>query len=272
LVQFWAKAKSFHNEDAVDFLISPDGSSWETAQSWLNGDDDNQYRFYSVDVPSNYTNTLHIAWQANTDGASSYFYVDRVLVLKTKFVDSGEVPFDDFESNDWEGGVYWSAPWQVNGKVKNTPSSGPYDRSRHAELGGPAGSYITRAANLSRLSAAKLQFWGKSTHLDAGDYVDCSVDNGTDVYSLITWTVDDDNQDYAFVSVNIPREALTANAVLRFDSLLSSASEAFNFDYVKIVGRMMVYEIIATVGGVTTTAIAQISDEGDVTILYWETA
>jgi hypothetical protein len=272
LVQFWANAKSFHNDDTVEFLISPDGSSWETAEQWVNGDDDSQYRFYSVDVPSSYTNTLHIAWQANTDGGSSYFYIDRILVLKTKFQDSGEVPFDDFESGDWEGGVYWSAPWEENGKTKNTPSNGPYEGSRHGEIDGPAGSYLRRTANLSRLSAAKLQFWGKSTHLDVGDYVDCSIDNGTDVYSLITWTVDDDDLDYTFVSVDIPLEALTATAEISFDSLLSSASEAFNFDFIKIVGRTMVYEIIATVNGVTTTAIASISDDGDVTILHWQTA
>jgi hypothetical protein len=272
LVQFWGKAKSFQNEDTMEFLISPDGETWETAVQWVNGDDDNLYRFYSVDIPSGYTDTLHIAWQASTGGSSSYFYLDDIIVFRTSFADSGQEPRDDFESRDWQGGVYWLSPWQTNGNVSNTPSRFPYEGERHVEINGPLGSYIERTADLSRLSAAKLTFYAKSSHISLGDEVDCKIStDGVDWYSARMWTVDDNDLDYFLVKEEIPIEYLGATTYIRFESIMSSPSDHFNFDLIKILGRIMVYEIVSTVGNVTTTAIVTVSDAGEVEVLFWYT-
>ena len=105
-----------------------------------------------------------------------------------------------------------------------------------------------------------------------GDEVDCLVSpDGVNWHSLITWTWKDDDLDYQLVSVDIPLSDMSATTHVKFDSLMSSPSDHFNFDLIKIVGRMMVFEIVSTTGDVTTTAVVEISDEGEVTVLHWET-
>ena len=49
-LQFWAKADSFENGDEARCLVSSNGIDWSTVENWKDGDDDNTYRFYDIDL------------------------------------------------------------------------------------------------------------------------------------------------------------------------------------------------------------------------------
>jgi len=268
---FWAKAKSFQGGEEVWFLVSPNGTDWTPVKTWANGDDDNAYRFYDIDISSyELTDQFWIAYETYMSGPQSYFYVDAITVVKKLPGSTPAIPSDDFESGDWSGGFHWLGNWEPSGNVVITPSRSPYEGKFHLEITGPTG-YIKRQTDLSDFQIARLQFWAKGSHLETGDSTDCLVSgDGVDWYSLITWTIDDSELGYCFVEVDIPPLALSEGSWIAFQSNMSSTSDHFNVDDLKVIGASFSYEIVSTAGGTTTRATISI-DDGEVSVHSWQT-
>jgi len=98
-LQFWAKANSFESGEEAYCLISPDGTHWTTVHTWVDGDDDDVYRFYDIDLsPYELTSVFWIAFEAGMSGKKDYFYVDDLNIVGTYTTDTTvQVDLDEGE-------------------------------------------------------------------------------------------------------------------------------------------------------------------------------
>ena len=102
ILQFQAKADSFEDGDEVRCLISPNGvdGNWTTALTWQNGDDDNVYQLYEIDL-STYSNwrsrNFWIQFESRMSSADASFYLDDVGVALGAPGYDKLSPNDDFE-------------------------------------------------------------------------------------------------------------------------------------------------------------------------------
>ena len=99
-LQFAAKASSFEAGDTVTCLISPDGAegNWIPVQTWGNGDDDNVYQLYDIDLTAyQKTRTFSIAFDADMTSPNASFYLDAVVVARSAPGYAVLSPNDHFE-------------------------------------------------------------------------------------------------------------------------------------------------------------------------------
>ena len=82
-IQFWVKVNSFEEGDVASCQVSPDGINWTVIASGTDGNDDNIYHFYDVDLSGfSMTSEFWIAFDATTlSGPSDYFYIDDVRLV-----------------------------------------------------------------------------------------------------------------------------------------------------------------------------------------------
>lgn len=77
-----AKAESFEPGDTADCLVSADGGNWTVMRTWEDGEDDNTYRYYQINLSAHTaTNRLWIAFDANMSEKGDKFYVDDIRVV-----------------------------------------------------------------------------------------------------------------------------------------------------------------------------------------------
>jgi len=81
-LQFWAKADSFETGENAQLLVSSNGTTWTAVKTWVDGEDDNVYRFWDFDLSAySLTGTFWIAFDANMSGTGDYLYVDYLWVV-----------------------------------------------------------------------------------------------------------------------------------------------------------------------------------------------
>ena len=81
-LQFWAKANSFEGGEQAYCLVSDDDTNWTTVQTWADGDDDNQYHFYDIDLSGfNLSSEFWVAFQADMSQSNDNFYVDDLEIV-----------------------------------------------------------------------------------------------------------------------------------------------------------------------------------------------
>jgi protocatechuate 3,4-dioxygenase beta subunit len=79
---FWSKLYSFESSDKAYVRVSSDGVSWTTVQTFVNGQDDNQYHEYTINV-TDVQDTLYVRFDAAMSSSWDYWYIDDVLVVAT---------------------------------------------------------------------------------------------------------------------------------------------------------------------------------------------
>jgi hypothetical protein len=81
-VTFRAKAESFEPGDTADCLASANGENWTVMRTWEDGEDDNTYRYYQLDLSAHAaTNRLWIAFDANMSKMGDKFFVDDIRAV-----------------------------------------------------------------------------------------------------------------------------------------------------------------------------------------------
>jgi predicted ribosomally synthesized peptide with SipW-like signal peptide len=108
-LQFWAKADSFETDEFAECSVY-DGTGWDVVQTWLEGDADNTYHFYDIDL-SGYTmaSEFYIAFDAQMSDTDDYLYIDDLVLLVPSggelgdFVDMA-VWLDMNRSGGWDSG------------------------------------------------------------------------------------------------------------------------------------------------------------------------
>ena len=82
-LQFYAKAKSFESSDTAKCLVHDGGTEWYTVWTWANGDDDNQYHFYHIDLASyDMSSEFWIAFDADMNANGDKLFIDDVSVIE----------------------------------------------------------------------------------------------------------------------------------------------------------------------------------------------
>ena len=83
-LQFWAKARNWEASDSLTLSVSDDGVSFVVIHTWVNGDDDNIYKFYQFDLGSyapTFTSNYWIEFDALMDAGNDDFYVDDLKLI-----------------------------------------------------------------------------------------------------------------------------------------------------------------------------------------------
>jgi hypothetical protein len=81
-LQFWAKADSFEEGDTVECLIY-DGVAWDTVETWVDGDDDNIYKPYDIDLSGyNMSNQFYVCFDSDMSSDFDYLYIDDIVITE----------------------------------------------------------------------------------------------------------------------------------------------------------------------------------------------
>ncbi|MBU2100132.1 hypothetical protein KKG83_05800 [Candidatus Micrarchaeota archaeon] len=80
----WAKTQSFEGIEEAYIMVSPDHTHWTTIKTFVNGEDDNIYRFYEFDLDAyGLTNEFWIRFEAGMTQTNDYLYIDDITVITT---------------------------------------------------------------------------------------------------------------------------------------------------------------------------------------------
>lgn len=270
-LQFWAKANSFEGDEEAQCLISANGSDWTAVKTWVNGDDDNTYHYYDIDLSSyDLSSQFWIAFDANMGAANDQFYIDDLAVARVLSGASLQLPNDNFESGDWSGGSYWLYDWYYEGSSQVTAAQSPHEGSYHLRMK-RGDSYVDRAADLSGKSSLRLQFWAKARSLEGNDKMYCKVSPDDTTWTTVkTWTSADSDDTYHFNDIDLSPYTMSSEFWIAFDSDMNNDSDFFYVDDIEIVGSTSIaYEIVSVAGDKRTRADIQI-DGGNVTINVWQ--
>jgi beta-xylosidase len=81
-LKFYAKAYSFESADTMRCLVSSDYVDWKVVHTWVNGDDDNTYHPFDIDLSSfDMSSKFWIAFDSGMSSNSDYFYVDYLSIV-----------------------------------------------------------------------------------------------------------------------------------------------------------------------------------------------
>ena len=83
-LQFWAKAVSFEGNETSSLSVSADGINFTVIHTWVDGDDDNVYRFHEFDLgsfPPPLNSTYTIAFDANMQQRKDRIFIDDLKLI-----------------------------------------------------------------------------------------------------------------------------------------------------------------------------------------------
>lgn len=277
-LQFWAKAWSLEPGETADFLVSSNGTDWTVVNTWQDGDDDNVYRFYDVDLsPYTLSGQFWIAFEANMSDVTDYLYVDD---LSVRPVPAGAMlsPSDAFESGDWAGGLGWLGDWVHQGDTRITKKQdpiGPYEGLYHMEIRNWDG-YASRAADLSGQSGLRLQFRARVRTFEPGDEVYCLISSdGSQWTTVKTWTSADSDNTYHFYDIDLSPYTMSSEFWIAFSSGMNAKNDYFYVDDLTILGGgagvgpgAAAYEIVSVAASITTTTVVLI-EGSEMAVLSW---
>ena len=230
-VQFWAKANSFGVSDFVNCTIF-DGTTWNTVQTWNDGDDDNTYYYFDIDISGmDMSSEFYVTFYSELYGPGAYFYIDDVQFVATP-IQYG-IASDDFESGGWNGGTGWLWGWWYQGDSAVTTLGGPYEGSYHLRLRSSTG-YVDRALDLSGKTSVHLQFWAKADSFEAGETATCNIYDGVAWDTVHTWVDGNDDNIYRFYDVDLSGYNMYNQFYITFEANMSGTGDYFYVDNIVI--------------------------------------
>jgi len=277
-LQFYAKANSFEPGDEAICQISSNGVDWTTVQSWVDGDDDNIYYFYDIDLSSYapYTSGFWIMFDANMDAVNDWIFFDDVVI---KFVTPGAIimPADDFETGTFTGGVGWLGDWTAEANADVIKQGNPHEGQYHLEMS-RADSDVQRSADLAGQSGLSVQFWAKVDFFQTGKTVQFQVsNNGVDWTMKKTWDDTDNDDNYHYFDIDLSSHAPYSSTFwFRFESGMNHNNDHFYVDAFQVTGGgagvgadAEYYDIISVAGSIEITSTVTI-DSGVLGIISWQ--
>ncbi len=101
MLEFQAKAVSFEDGDSARCLVSPTGAEpWTQVEIWENGDDDDKYRLYEIDlstIPDWRSRAFWIGFESDMSSPNAKLYIDDIVVALSTPGYSIVSPYDNFE-------------------------------------------------------------------------------------------------------------------------------------------------------------------------------
>ena len=81
-LQFWAKASSFDPGETATCSVSPDNVNFTVVRLWIDGEDDDVYRFEDIDLSGfPMGNDFWIRCNSNMSGTGDLFFIDDLKVV-----------------------------------------------------------------------------------------------------------------------------------------------------------------------------------------------
>ena len=82
-LQFWAKMRRFEAGDTVSCQVSANGADWTTLKTWVDGDDDNIYRFYDLSLAAfaPYSTSFWVKFDSGMNQNADDFYFDALQIV-----------------------------------------------------------------------------------------------------------------------------------------------------------------------------------------------
>ncbi len=262
-VQFWAKAVLFGASDYVNCTIY-DGTTWNPVQSWVDGDDDDAYHYFDLDVSGmDMSSAFYVTFYAELSGAGAGFYIDDVQFVagwvQTQIAD------DDFESGGWSGGSGWLWGWWNQGESVITTSGTPHGGTYHLRLRAATG-YVDRATDLSGFSNIHLQFWAKADSFETDEYAVCSVHDGTGWDVVQTWVEADADNTYRFYDIDLSGYNMSSQFYVSFDAEMADTGDYFYVDDLRFTEPPTYYSSGTIASQVLDTGISGAVWDG----LFWD--
>ena len=176
---------------------------------------------------------------------------------------------DNLESGGWTGGTGWLNSWSSSGMTSVTSAEQPYEGGYHIRLRAVDGAASRQVDLFDQPPGVKIQFWARIKIFEANDEVELKLSpDGQNWSTLYTWDADDSDDIYYFRDIDLTGYTLSNQTRIKFDAKLDNGGDKFFVDDINIT-RPPTYEIITSVGGITTTAVVTI-DQGQVTVVSWE--
>jgi hypothetical protein len=141
---------------------------------------------------------------------------------------------DTFESGNGSGGTGWGGNWTLSGAASVTSSGSPANGSYHLQLTGNTGS-ATRAANLSGVTDARLEFNWKANSFEASESAVVEIYDGTNWITVLTVVDGQDDNIYHHASISLSGYTLTSSFQVRIRSQMSASDDFFYVDDLLIV-------------------------------------
>jgi len=267
-IKVWVKIYSIESGETATCQVSSDGTNWTTVHTWTVDDDDNTYHQYDIDLsPYDMTSQFWISFDANTDGTSDYFYVDKLEVMWLA-ANPTNIATDDFESGDGTGGAGWLNEWMLSGSATVTALNSPHTGSYHLNLTNSFG-IAKRAVNLSDTSIAFLQVWAKVNSLEGGDIATCQISSdNVSWHTVYTWDEDDSDNTYHYYSIDLSSYDLTSCFWISFNAGMNGDDDYFYVDDI-VVQKINGYGITVIAGDTVLKAVVRILDGGYISVLSW---
>jgi len=112
-LQFWAKAYSFESGETATCLVSSNGTDWTVVKTWLEGDADNIYHFYDIDL-SGFTmsSEFYIAFDVDLSHTNDQLYIDDVALVTSgsQYYSSGTIASQVFDTGT-DGTGWYQLDW-----------------------------------------------------------------------------------------------------------------------------------------------------------------
>jgi hypothetical protein len=218
-VRFWAKADTFGGSDYVNCQVY-DGTNWNSVQTWVDGDDDNTYHYYDIDISGmDMSNEFYVTFYAELSGSGANFYIDDVQLVAV-WVQT-QIASDDFESGGWDGGTGWLWGWYAQGAATITGTGAPHGGNYHLRLSRSTG-YVDRAVDLSGHFNVHLQFWAKADSFESGDYAECNIYDGIAWDNVKTWVEGDADNIYRFYDIDLSGYNMYNQFYIAFDAQMGN--------------------------------------------------
>lgn len=122
---------------------------------------------------------------------------------------------EDFESNDWSGGIGWLNDWNIANEADLIDARNPHGGTYHLRLRDDGEA--SRSADLSSLFTATLEFYWKARSMENNDrfYAEISDDGGATWDVILELQPDDADDSYHHLQVSLD-DYLVNNFSLRF--------------------------------------------------------
>jgi hypothetical protein len=171
-LQFWAKADDFESGEYAECRVY-DGVAWDVVETWVDGEDDNIYHFFDVDLSGyNMSSQFYIAFDAEMNDTGDYLYIDDLVLtepavyytpgtIASQVLDTG-VPGAVWDGLFWDETLGSGTDISFEVRASDTPFSTGGATPAWNSVGGsspvisglPSGRYLQWRATLTTSDAA----------------------------------------------------------------------------------------------------------------------
>jgi len=192
------------------------------------------YAQYTYTAAGNYDVTVRVTDDGDETDTASFLIT---AIDPGGGGDPEQIAFDGFESRNFRGGIGWTGTWVISGDTKiRWKKDYPHTGLGHARLRQVTG-YMHRVVDLSGVTQASLDFWGKVYSFEDTDQLHVLVSpDGSSWTQVQVLDPGDSDGAYHYYSIDLSGFAMTSTFHIAFDAEMSGRGDYFWVDDIEIIG------------------------------------